>query len=88
MFKQSPKQAAVNHTRRNVRIGTDVTIDFGKYSAKYHIDGVVGKVVDILNIVNGTPMLYAVQYTNALGQLMTCDCPAWAISKWTRRIAD
>ena len=88
MFKTSPKQAAIKHTRRNVKIGTEVTIDFGKFGRKYHIDGVVGKVIETLNIVNGVPTLYAVQYRNEYGTSMTCDCPAWAISKWTRQIAD
>jgi len=88
MFKTSPKQQAIAATRRNVKIGDTVTIDFGRFGKRYKIDGNVGRVVELLNLVNGHYTLYAVQYKNEEGHLMICDCPAWAIAKWTRQIAD
>lgn len=88
MFKTSPKQQAIAATRRNVKIGDEVIIDFGRFGKRYSADNQVGRVVEMLNLVNGYYTLYAVQYQGDGGHLMTCDCPAWAVQKWTRRIAD
>lgn len=88
MFKTSPKQKAIAATRRNVKIGDTVTIDFGRFGKRYSADGRIGTVVEMLNLVNCHYTLYAVQYRGESGHSMTCDCPAWAIEKWQRRIAD
>ena len=71
---QADKKFMARKTIRSVKIGDRVRIDFRD---DYQHNQRTGNVVEIINLFDGRPQLYAVQ----LDYRTTVDCPPWAVQK-------